>query len=41
LTLARIDVARGKAGWRLLVSLSDPFKLSRVTRRGPPVPFDP
>ena len=41
MTLARIDVARGDEGWRMLFNISDPFRLSRVTRRVPPLPFNP
>ena len=40
-TLARFDVARGTEGWRLIFNLSDPFRLSRVTRKTAPLPFNP
>lgn len=40
-TLARLDVARADEGWRVVFSMSDPFRLSRVTRRAPQMPFNP
>ena len=40
-TFARLDVARGDEGWRLVVRLSEPFDLSRLARRTPAVPFVP
>lgn len=38
-TYARLDVARGDEGWRLIFRLSDPFSLSRIWRRTAAVPF--
>jgi hypothetical protein len=38
---ARIDVARGSEGWRLLFRLTDPLNLSRLSRRTAPVPVVP
>ena len=38
---ARVDVARGSEGWRLLFRLTDPLNLSRLSRRTAPVPFVP
>jgi len=40
-TFARIDVAHGRDGWRVLVNTSDPLHLSRLTRRVADVPFVP
>jgi hypothetical protein len=40
-TLARLDVARGDEGWRVVFNMSDPFRLSRITRRAPQLPFNP
>ena len=40
-TLARIDIAHGHEGWRCYASLDDPFRLKRLLRRGPDVPFLP
>ncbi len=40
-TFARIDVAHGREGWRVLVSTSDPLHLSRLSRRVADVPFVP
>jgi hypothetical protein len=37
----RLDVVHGAEGWRVLFRTSDPFKLSRVTRRVASVPFVP
>lgn len=38
-TFARVDVARGSEGWRLLFRLNDPLELTRVLRRTAPAPF--
>jgi len=40
-TFARLDVAHGRDGWRVLVNTSDPLHLSRLTRRVADVPFVP
>ena len=40
-TFARIDVARGGEGWRLLFRLTDPLSLSRLSRRTVALPFVP
>jgi len=41
-TLARFDLAHGKEqGWRFMLKLHDPMRLSRLTRRTAPVPFVP
>jgi hypothetical protein len=40
-TFARVDLARGAEGWRVLFRLNDPLHLSRMTRRLAPVPFVP
>ena len=40
-TFARVDLAHGGEGWRLLFRLNDPLHLSRLTRRMAPVPFVP
>jgi outer membrane protein assembly factor BamA len=40
-TFARVDVAKGREGWRLTVSTSDPLHLSRLSRRTAPIPFVP
>ena len=38
-TLFRFDVAHGSEGWRFLVRMNDPFRLSRLMTRTAPVPF--
>ena len=40
-TFARLDVARGDEGWRLMFRLSDPLRLARLSRRTAAVPFVP
>jgi hypothetical protein len=40
-TIGRMDVAHGSAGWNVIFRTSDPFKLSRVTRRLATIPFAP
>jgi surface antigen Omp85-like protein len=40
-TFARVDLAHGAEGWRLLFRMNDPLHLSRLTRRMAPVPFVP
>jgi hypothetical protein len=40
-TTARIDLAKGTEGWRLMFSLNDPFKLGRVSKTVMAVPFVP
>jgi outer membrane protein assembly factor BamA len=40
-TLGRMDVAHGTEGWRVIFRTTDPFQLSRVTRRTAAVPFTP
>jgi len=40
-TLARFDAAHGPEGWRLLLRLTEPFRLSRLTQRTAAVPFVP
>jgi hypothetical protein len=38
-TFARLDLANGSEGWRILFRLSDPLSLSRLVRRTAAVPF--
>jgi outer membrane protein assembly factor BamA len=40
-TVARIDVAHGGEGWRLLMRLNEPFRLNRLSRRTAAIPFVP
>lgn len=40
-TFARLDVARGREGWRVSVRLSDPLNLARLSRRTAQAPFVP
>lgn len=40
-TFARLDVARGGEGWRLVFRLTDPLNLARLSRRTTAVPFVP
>lgn len=40
-TFARLDVAHGDEGWRLLFRLNDPLNLARLSRRTAAVPFVP
>jgi hypothetical protein len=40
-TFARLDVAHGGEGWRILLRLTDPLNLSRLARRTAPIPFVP
>jgi hypothetical protein len=40
-TFARMDVARGGEGWRVVFRLTDPLSLSRLSRRTASVPFVP
>lgn len=40
-TFARLDIARGGEGWRVLFRLSDPLNLARLSRRTAAVPFVP
>ena len=40
-TFARLDVAHGSEGWRVIANLSDPLHLSRLTRRAAAPPFVP
>jgi len=40
-TFARVDLAHGSEGWRLEFRTSDPFHLSRLSRRIAQVPFIP
>jgi hypothetical protein len=40
-TFARLDLAQGGEGWRVLFRLTDPLNLSRLVRRATPVPFVP
>jgi hypothetical protein len=40
-TVARLDVAHGGEGWRVLFRVNDPFRLSRLTRRTAAAPFVP
>lgn len=40
-TFARFDVAHGADGWRVIFRTTDPFKLSRVSRKLASVPFMP
>lgn len=38
-TFARLDVARGREGWRLVIQLTDPLNLARLARRTAAAPF--
>ncbi|OFW46841.1 MAG: hypothetical protein A3J29_06565 [Acidobacteria bacterium RIFCSPLOWO2_12_FULL_67_14b] len=40
-TFARLDVAHGAEGWRVVFNTSDPLHLSRLSRRTAPIPFVP
>jgi hypothetical protein len=40
-TYARLDVARGDEGWRLVLRLTEPLDLGRISRRTAAVPFVP
>lgn len=40
-TFARFDVARGGEGWRLVLRLTDPLNLRRLSRRTAAIPFVP
>jgi outer membrane protein assembly factor BamA len=40
-TFARLDVAHGDEGWRILFRTSDPFHLTRLSRRTAAAPFVP
>jgi outer membrane protein insertion porin family len=40
-TLARFDVAHSAEGWRAMLRLSDPFRMSRHKSRTAPIPFVP
>lgn len=40
-TLARVDVAHGKDGWRVAFNTSDPLRLTRLSRRTAPIPYAP
>jgi hypothetical protein len=40
-TFARLDVAHGPEGWLVVFRTSDPFRLSRLSRRVAAVPFVP
>ena len=40
-TIARLDVARGDEGWRVLFRVSDSFRFPRVGRRTAAIPFVP
>lgn len=40
-TFARLDVARGGEGWRMVFRLTDPLNLGRLMRRTAAIPFVP
>ena len=40
-TFARLDLAHGAEGWRLVLRLSDPLQLARLARRTAQIPFLP
>ncbi len=40
-TFGRIDIAHGSEGWQLVLRATEPFNLSRVTRRLAAIPFVP
>ena len=40
-TVARLDIARGPEGVRVIFSTTDPLHLSRLSRRTAPIPFAP
>lgn len=40
-TFARVEVAHGKEGWRVMFNTHDPLHLSRLSRRTAAVPFVP
>jgi hypothetical protein len=40
-TLARLDVAHSREGWRVLLKLNDPFRLARRSLVTSVIPFVP
>jgi surface antigen Omp85-like protein len=40
-TLARLDIGHGDEGWRVILKLTDPLHLGRLSRRTAAVPFVP
>jgi outer membrane protein assembly factor BamA len=40
-TVARLDIAGGREGWRLLFRMNEVFRLSRLSRVVAPLPFTP
>ena len=40
-TVARLDVAQGDEGWRVLFRVNDPFRFSRLSRHTAAIPFVP
>ena len=40
-TFARLDVAKGREGWRFDFRVNDPFRLGRLKQRTAAVPFVP
>jgi hypothetical protein len=40
-TFARVDVSTGNEGWKFVFRTTDPFRLSRITRRVAAIPFVP
>jgi outer membrane protein assembly factor BamA len=40
-TVARLDVARSKEGWRFIFKLTDPIRLGRLNKRTAALPFVP
>lgn len=40
-TVARLDVAHGDEGWRVLFRVNDPFRFSRLSRHTAAIPFVP
>ena len=40
-TFARLDVAHGDEGWRVLLRMNDPLRMTRLSRRTAAIPFVP
>jgi outer membrane protein assembly factor BamA len=40
-TFARVDVAHGSDGWRWMMRMNDPLRLSRLSTRTAPIPSVP
>ena len=40
-TFARLDIANGAEGWRVVARTNDPLRLSRISQRIIRIPFAP